>query len=74
MIIATFIAALTLGAATVPAVADAAPGQTTVSRRTVTTRTDRRYDGPRWRYKTVCKVRNRGNRRVRTCNRVRVRY
>jgi len=77
LIAATLVASATM----VPTVADAASGQTTVTRTTVTRSTasrsdrhDRRWHAQRWHWKTRCTTRWHHHRKVRTCRKVRVRW
>jgi hypothetical protein len=70
-------AALAAGAMIVPATASADPGQTSVTRTTVTrtSDTDRRSDGgQRWRWKTQCTTQWRHGRKIRQCRKVHVRW
>ncbi|MEO5938984.1 MAG: hypothetical protein ABIQ43_08235 [Sphingomonas sp.] len=70
-------AALAVGVAVLPTAASADPGQTTVTRTTVSKTTDneRRYDGGRRsHWKTVCKTKWRHGRKWRQCHKVCVRW
>ena len=70
-------AALAAGAVVAPTMASADPGQTTVTRTTVTKSSDneRRYDGGRrWHWKTVCTTKWRHGKKWRQCRKVRTRW